>query len=81
MDIIERKEGIENCVTRTFINYSLFLLKFIKTMTLRSMVLEAYDMGMRDREKNQTGNVYITQRCGVFVQPLLHWRRNKCYIF
>jgi hypothetical protein len=48
-------------VTRTSINYSLFLLKFIKTMTLRTMGLEAHDTGMRDRERNKTGNVYIVQ--------------------
>jgi hypothetical protein len=45
--------------------YSPFLLKFIKAITLRTMGLEVHDTGMRDRERNKTGNVRIRQHCGV----------------
>ena len=35
----------------------------------------------RERERNKRGNIGITQHCGVFVQPLLHWKSNKYYVF
>jgi len=80
MDIRERKEGKENYVTRSFVNYSRFILKFIKTMTLRTVGLEVHDINMRDTERYKIGNVRITQHSGVFVQPLLHRKSNKYYI-
>jgi hypothetical protein len=67
MDLRERKEGIENYVTKSSVNYSLFLLKFMETMTLRTIGLEVDERGMRDREGNKTGNVRIKQHCGVFL--------------
>ena len=34
-------------------NYSLFVLKFIKRMTLRTMGLEVHDTGMRERQRER----------------------------
>ena len=72
MDIRERKESIGSYVTRSSVNYSLFVLKFTKTMTLRTMGLEVHHTGMRKREREREIRQAMYVQCNIVVCSCNH---------